>query len=392
MCVRRTAAIVNAMTETMAPPPSEGTQSPRLARTRDDRVVAGVCAALGRYTNVDPVIYRVTLAVLTIFGGLGVALYIAGWLLIPEDGEPESAAERFLHRHRDSRIWWIAGAGIALIILFSALDHGHGAFPALVIAGLVVYLVRREHGPFTGAPFVAGNPPVTPESPVPPVPPVPPAHWPTQQQPVWQPPPKLRRPKRERSKLGLVTLSVAVMVTGFLIALRQSGADGLSAERILAAALLVLAGGLLVGVLYGRARWLIVIAVPLSLALIPVSLVNVPITGGTGDRTWVADAGDSEVFRLGIGEATLVMQGGSSTPRSVDASVGIGHLLVLVPDGVRLELIAQADIGAVRLFGQDEDGTHVGYPARAVLVGPEDGTLVRVVAKVGIGMVEVRNA
>ena len=51
------------MTETAA---SAVSARPRLERPREGRTILGVCAALGRYTDVDPVIYRVILIVIAL--------------------------------------------------------------------------------------------------------------------------------------------------------------------------------------------------------------------------------------------------------------------------------------------------------------------------------------
>ncbi len=68
----------------------------QLCRPVDDRVLAGVGAGIARYLSIDVTIVRVVLAVLAIAGGFGVPLYIAGWLLIPEEGHDRSIAEEFI--------------------------------------------------------------------------------------------------------------------------------------------------------------------------------------------------------------------------------------------------------------------------------------------------------
>jgi phage shock protein PspC (stress-responsive transcriptional regulator) len=68
----------------------------RLRRPLNDRMVAGVGAAVADYLDVDVTIVRIVIAVLTIVGGAGVAIYIAGWLLIPEEGSDHSIADDFL--------------------------------------------------------------------------------------------------------------------------------------------------------------------------------------------------------------------------------------------------------------------------------------------------------
>lgn len=56
----------------------------RPARPRDDRQVAGVAAAIARRYDIDPTLVRVGFVVAA-FTGIGAALYIAGWFLLPED-------------------------------------------------------------------------------------------------------------------------------------------------------------------------------------------------------------------------------------------------------------------------------------------------------------------
>jgi phage shock protein PspC (stress-responsive transcriptional regulator) len=68
----------------------------RLRRPIHDRMVAGVAAAIAEYLDVDVTIVRIVIAVLTVAGGAGVAVYIAGWLLIPEEGADHSIADDFL--------------------------------------------------------------------------------------------------------------------------------------------------------------------------------------------------------------------------------------------------------------------------------------------------------
>ena len=48
--------------------------------------MAGVAGGLARHLDIDPIIVRVALVVLVFFGGSGLLLYAAGWLLVPEEG------------------------------------------------------------------------------------------------------------------------------------------------------------------------------------------------------------------------------------------------------------------------------------------------------------------
>ena len=63
-----------------------------LRRSFDDRMLGGVAGGLARYFGVDPMIVRIAFAVLTVVGGAGIPLYLAGLLLIPEEGSDQSIA------------------------------------------------------------------------------------------------------------------------------------------------------------------------------------------------------------------------------------------------------------------------------------------------------------
>ena len=73
-----------------------------LRRPVQDRMVAGVAAGLARYLGVDVMIIRLAFVVLTIAGGAGIPLYLAGLLLIPADGSDQSIASSLI-KSRQSR-------------------------------------------------------------------------------------------------------------------------------------------------------------------------------------------------------------------------------------------------------------------------------------------------
>lgn len=77
-----------------------GAHSDRLRRSVDGRLVAGVADGLARHLDLDVAIVRLILVGLTIAGGIGVPLYLAGWLLIPEEGSDVPVATELLDRLR----------------------------------------------------------------------------------------------------------------------------------------------------------------------------------------------------------------------------------------------------------------------------------------------------
>jgi phage shock protein C len=48
-------------------------------------MIAGVCGGIAKYAGVDPVLVRLAMVALVIFGGAGLLLYLAGWIIIPEE-------------------------------------------------------------------------------------------------------------------------------------------------------------------------------------------------------------------------------------------------------------------------------------------------------------------
>jgi phage shock protein PspC (stress-responsive transcriptional regulator) len=61
---------------------------PRLTRSRTEKMVGGVAGGLAQHTGVDPLLWRLAFAALTLAGGSGVLLYALLWLLVPAEDEP----------------------------------------------------------------------------------------------------------------------------------------------------------------------------------------------------------------------------------------------------------------------------------------------------------------
>ncbi|WP_198167976.1 PspC domain-containing protein [Herbidospora yilanensis] len=69
-----------------------------LARSSDGRMLMGVCAGMGRFTGMDPVLFRVGFAVLLLGSGIGLFLYIAAFLLMREPGGGPGYVEQWTRR------------------------------------------------------------------------------------------------------------------------------------------------------------------------------------------------------------------------------------------------------------------------------------------------------
>lgn len=57
----------------------------KLYRSRTDRKVAGVCGGLAQYFKLDATLVRVLFVLLTVLGGSGLVVYLAMWILVPDE-------------------------------------------------------------------------------------------------------------------------------------------------------------------------------------------------------------------------------------------------------------------------------------------------------------------
>jgi phage shock protein PspC (stress-responsive transcriptional regulator) len=63
-------------------------------------MLAGVAAGLADWFDVDPTLVRVAFVALSVLGGMALPVYLAAWLLIPEEGTDVSLAEEMLAHQR----------------------------------------------------------------------------------------------------------------------------------------------------------------------------------------------------------------------------------------------------------------------------------------------------
>lgn len=354
---------------------------PRFVRSRHDRKIAGVAGGLGRYTGVDPVVFRIVLVVLAIFGGSGLLLYGLIWLFVPEEGETPSGAQGLARLGTWSVVGAVALVAVGLIVFGGAFGNGFGAGGLLLLAaiGLAAYLASRSPvGPAaSGATPGPGYPPAAPG-----------AYGQTPgtayaghhgagaayaggpQSPLGDAPhaataaPAPPQQPRQPSILGGVTFGVALVVTGILLAVRAATDADIPFPVVPATALTIVGVGLLIGAFYGRSRLLIVLGVVLFLAT--AAATGVRATAGTnavGVREWsprsIADVQPS--YRLGVGEATLDLS--AVTPPAgrqlvVEAVLGAGDLTVVVPPNASLDIDIDASSATVSLL-DEPDGAAV---------------------------------
>jgi predicted membrane protein len=143
-----------------------------------------------------------------------------------------------------------------------------------------------------------------------------------------------------------------------------------------------------------RPGGLIAVGIVLTGVMVIGSAIDFPLGGGVGERlerpTTVADLRDEYV--LGIGQLTVDLTDLSAGALGADARtrvrVGIGQLVVIVPEELAVLVFARATVGNVRVFEDEEGGFGAEREAGPGLDGR--GPVLELVLSVGLGEVEVR--
>jgi phage shock protein PspC (stress-responsive transcriptional regulator) len=422
-----------------------------LRRSRDDRVVAGVCGGVARQLGIDPLLVRVVTAVLAIFGA-GVVLYAAAWLLLPlDDGTPSIGQQAVSPNRTQSSTRTVLLAVVLAIVatlgLGAAFSHWDGSFLlALTIGGLVAWLLLRdrrgESQPTTpgyrqpptppaaayGPPAAAYAPPAgatgpvtltkeqpggatagaTPaaapggSSPTDPLPGYPPASPPPSGPPAGPygyrppvPPPPPPAPRRPHSALFSVTMSLVLVGLGTLKLIELAGTDVVpSAYPALALAIIGLA--LLVGTRVGRSRGLIAMGI---IAMLLTGAVSAADTWDDHDHNRVdlrltpstlSELPASQDFGAGTVRYDLTRLDFTGATQSLRLSIGAGEIVVIVPRDVDVTATASMGVGQVDLFGQGRGGLPSDLTVTDLGGDGAGGGTLDLALDAGVGHLEVR--
>jgi phage shock protein PspC (stress-responsive transcriptional regulator) len=108
-------------------------------RSTHDRKVSGLAGGLARVWHIDPLLVRIGFAILALSGGIGVVLYLAGWLMVPEEGRQTSYLDQAVPQSRNwSREAKFVIVGIACVIGLITLSS---LAPFTAVAAIVVIAV-----------------------------------------------------------------------------------------------------------------------------------------------------------------------------------------------------------------------------------------------------------
>jgi phage shock protein PspC (stress-responsive transcriptional regulator) len=332
----------------------------RLVRTRRGRLVGGVCSGLGAYFGVDPILFRIAFVGVTLFAGVGIWVYLAILLLVPEEGA--SRAPIRLRRSSWRSILGVVAVVLALGIGLAAVSHAAlgGAWGlgvgigAIALVGALAALIRvRLRARVEHRRLEDG------------------------------------RPSADERLASSMALWTAVAAGVALLAL--TGAWLAGTESHIAAWAVVAMGAALVLSAFTRARWLALPAVAFALSVATIAAAHVDLHGGVGERTYrPRTTGElRRGYQLGAGRLEVDLRdvafpAGDTTLR---IRLGAGELVVLVPEEVCVATRARVGGGFVGALDRESGGLDVNWAYRPT--PPAGVHRVVLEARVGLGAVFV---
>ncbi|MGW0830943.1 PspC domain-containing protein [Streptomyces prunicolor] len=419
----------------------------RFRRDRRSKVLAGVCAGLGRQCDMDPVIFRITLAVLSATGGIGLIFYGFAWLFVPYDDEEENEVRKLFTGRVDGQalaavLFALVGCGVFLSMLKNASVLTFAVVLSLLLAGAGYWSQQRgtpDPDPLA-AQAVADAPP---EAQAPPVPAAYPSwwrdpivkdgthvggtgylwgpgdsrdrditdvldirlgpsypHWREDQRTPRPAPPKQRGPRWIGGWVFLLALFAGALGTA---AKWDDQALGTSLQAGLACALVVFGLGIALSAFLGRTgAGSVFLAIVTAGLLAASAALPKDLTTHWEHLTWqpAAVADVRPKYDLGNGVGTLdltrlrLTKGQTVT---TDAEVGVGQLKVIVPSDVTVRLSVDVGVGDIQLPGDDkkdvdvEPGKHQQVTLTPATGVKSTGTL-DLDLQVGVGQAEVSRA
>jgi phage shock protein PspC (stress-responsive transcriptional regulator) len=383
-----------------------------LRRSRRQRVVAGVAGGIAEYFAIDVAIVRIVIVVATLTTGIPILLYPLAVFVIPKaeseqinvvtgvvtggTGGGETAAsmskrtslgpivlvavgmmlmfDRIGLHLRGDLLWPLAFIGIGAAVLWSRRGT-HDTETVTVPAGHASFDTAE---PTVDHPFVSlVDSPIVQRA----------YDRAVTVAPSTPPKPVARRHRSLYARSGFAIFALTSGIAA--LAIRVVHIDT-STHRLLAYALFWLGVLLVIGAFLGRPRLGLLGAV-LALSLAAASSIRIDVRGGVGERIYVPTATTlAPAYRLGVGSMRLDLRNISvGKDAAVLAKVGIGELVVTVPDDVNITAIVDARVGSAQIFEQGFDGT---VHERVTSPGKEGASNLTLDLRVSVGEVVVRRA
>ncbi len=336
---------------TPQPPPDPPAVPPdppaprRLTRSSSDKVLGGVAGGLGRYFDVDPILFRIGLAIAALAGGAGLLGYFALWFLVRDD------QGKGMQRPEARNLALVLGGGLLLVVLFGLTPGADfilwpGFLGLLALGVLVAAIISADRDGDT---------------------------------------------RSRLTRAIIVTLAiVGAGIAGFFAAVGTAFGGG----AVVAGIVILLGLGLIAGAFGRGRRWLIVPALVLATPAAIVQAADLRVDGGIGERAYrpasVTDMRD--LYRLGAGELTIDLRAvnfpAGRTYTRVD--MGVGAVEIIVPDDVCVTSETEVGAGVVSVFDHENEGVDFDWSQRPDTT-PRSADLF-IDANVDLGAVFIRHA
>lgn len=339
-----------------------------LRRSRSDKKIAGVAGGLSRHLDIDPLITRVALVVLVFFGGAGLILYAAGWLLVPLEGEDRATVRL------DDRSRTVALALVGVLAALSLLGDSLGGFgfpwPLAVIGSVVVLVMlvrgRNDHPAPVPSPMSMPYPP-----------PAPPA--------------ASARRRRRGPVLFWYTLALIAIGIGVLASLDLGGVAVVDSAYP-ALALITSALMLVLGAFWGRPGGLIALGLVSAVAT-AAATAGGQLDVGQVERRPVVSSSLASDYSLDAGEIVIDLRELTDPEaldgRTVTLDVGLGRVEVIVTDDITVTVASDLGAGDSSIFGTTGDGGRDLATVAASVAVPADAPALTLDVHVGLGDIQI---
>jgi len=217
---------------------------------------------------------------------------------------------------------------------------------------------------------------------------------------VTPPAPRVVQKRRRRAGILGLLLTVGLALAAYGVGTQVApDLSSTASPEIFGLAAALAAAGLalvLIGLTGRRAGFAGFLAAALAVVTV-LSTTSPPefVRGGIGERSWsLTQSSPAPAFRLGVGEATLNLAG-ATDGSTVEASVGMGGLIIKVPAGAKVTVNPELNAGDVTI--KKPDGTKQSYDARddtlpgSLQVGT-GATTITVNARVGMGEITIEES
>ncbi len=387
-----------------------------VARDPSDKKLGGVIAGLSRTYGFDVRTTRIAVAISTLVLPIIAIAYVAAWVLLPKRPEEAMSLEQIVRDRR--RVPLYVAIGLVLVaggvgsfgswFFLGGFSWGVGLIAVGVLLWVAPGLMRSNNQADRPTGSSSPQPPSSPASPMPvadtptTVTTVTTAALSTTPDSPWSATRPLQiddiRPRRRRRPVGSI---VALAVVAFIgVASAGDALDwwDISVLTTLIVSLISTAVGAIVSAIVNRSWMALPLVALLAVVTTGLFITHPDLDGGIGERTVTADtiAVAERNQQLGMGELRLDL---SNVPLDqldaaleVQAEVGIGHLVVIVPDNATLVIHTQLGAGDLTV-----DGNNVADGLRhddTRTMTPDDVSIgtIDLDVSVGVGRIDIERA